>query len=252
MWTLDPNGSIPSWRHEGEPSALRLAFSTRRGGVSAPPYDTLNLGRSSADRPDAVDENRRRWLTSLGLDPACLATAGQVHGARVVEVSGPGHAADCDALVTTTANLALAISSADCLPILLAGEGVVAAVHAGWRGLAAGVSSAALRSLLARGGEMRSVRAHFGPCIRDCCYHVGPEVARRFPAAAIRDRDGLSFLDLATAARLELGEAGLAPDSIDDAGACTACEPFWCFSHRRDRGATGRHWAVIALDARGG
>src|SRR5690348_5218176 len=97
MWNLLTDVPLPLWRCDAR---ARLAFSTRRGGVSDPPFDCLNLGRSTVDRPDAVAENRRRILAALALDPAALATAGQVHGAEVVEVTGPGHHPGCDALVT--------------------------------------------------------------------------------------------------------------------------------------------------------
>ena len=140
------------------------------------------------------------------------------------------------------------MSAADCLPVLLTGARVVAAVHAGWRGAAAGAPTAALRALCACSGtEPPQVHAHFGPCIRDCCYRVGVEVARRFPDSALRhDRDS-PYLSLPAAVRLALLEAGMRPDAIEDTGACTACEPHWYFSHRRDHGETGRHWGLVAL-----
>jgi copper oxidase (laccase) domain-containing protein len=92
--------------------------------------------------------------------------------------------------------------------------------------------------------SVESVRVHFGPCIRGCCYEVGDEVAERFPAAAVRRVAGRARLDLPTAARLALCAAGLPGDAIADTGACTACEPHWYFSHRRDAGRTGRLWGV--------
>ncbi len=251
MWTLDPDADLPLWRHVEPPEAAapaRFAFSTRRGGVSPPPYETLNLGRSTGDRPEAVTENRRRMLVALGLSPERLATAGQVHGAAVARADSPGHYEACDALVTRTPGLALAISAADCMPILLVAPGAVAAVHAGWRGLAAGAPRAALRALcdLAAVTPER-VRAHFGPCIRPCCYEVGPEVADRFDPTTRRSVNGGWRLDLAAAARLELRGAGVPAAAFADTGACTACRRDLYFSHRRDAGRTGRHWGVVAL-----
>src|SRR5262245_39271099 len=117
MWTLRRDLDVPAWRIERDRGAA-LAFSTRQGGVSEGPYQTLNLGRSTADRPEAVEENRRRLLASLDLDPHRLATAGQVHGIRVTRVTHPGLHAECDALVTTVPGLALAVTGADCLPLL--------------------------------------------------------------------------------------------------------------------------------------
>jgi YfiH family protein len=248
VWTLDERPSPPTWRPTDEPASVRLAFSTRRGGVSLPPYDTLNLGRSTPDDPSAVAENRHRLLMSLGLDPARVATAGQIHGAAVTAVGDPGLAPACDALVTRTRGLALAVSAADCLPILMVAPGAVAAAHAGWRGSAAGVAEATLESLRrAADVSVDRVRIHLGPCIRECCYVVGPEVARQFPQEAVSSTGGELRLSLPTAVRGRLLAAGIDPESIEDVGACTACEPTWYFSHRRDRGVTGRLWAVVAL-----
>src|SRR5262249_27517632 len=119
MWTLDETSDPPCWRpREGAresgpgPGAV-LLFSTRRGGVSAPPYDSLNLGRPTEDDPAAVHENRTRLLRLARLSPERLATAGQVHGARVVEVVAAGHHPDCDALVTRVTGVVLAVTTAD-------------------------------------------------------------------------------------------------------------------------------------------
>ena len=246
MWTLDSAAPVPHWRLTARQAGAWLAFSTRRGGVSEPPYDTLNLGRSSLDRPERVAENRRRFLALAGLDGAPLATAGQVHGRRVVRVAGAGHQPDCDALVTTQPNLALAVTTADCMSLLYVAPGAVAVAHSGWRGTAEGMPEAALQAICeAAGVAARDVTVHLGPCIRGCCYEVGPEVAMRFPAESLRSQSGRTWLDLPTAARLQLTAAGVA--HLHDTGACTACEPAWYFSHRRDHGSCGRHWAVAAL-----
>jgi YfiH family protein len=226
---------------------MTLAFSTRRGGVSPPPFDTLNLGRSSADRPEFVAENRRRFLAALELEHAPLATAGQVHGRRVEHARSAGHHADCDALITTTPGLVLAVTTADCMSLLLTAEGAVGAVHSGWRGTASGMPLAALEAVCDAGRvPSRDVTVHLGPCIRGCCYEIGPEVAERFPAESLRAEGGRTFLDLPTAARMQLMARGVT--RIHDTGACTACEPHWYFSHRRDRGSCGRHWAIATLN----
>jgi len=248
MWTLDRTAPVPLWKPAPGIPGTRLAFSTRRGGTSAAPFDSLNLGRSTEDRPEAVAENRSRLLASLGLAPGRLATAGQVHGARVVEVTGPGHQDRCDALVTRVSGLALAVTTADCMSLLYVAPGAVAAAHAGWRGTADGMPAAALAALCAcAGARPEHVTVHIGPCIRACCYEVGDEVASRFPAAAVRPGAERPRLDLPTAARIALEAAGVRPDAIEDTGACCACEPYWYFSHRRDDGRTGRLWGVAAL-----
>lgn len=243
---------MPVWRFGPATPGVRLAFSTRRGGVSEGPYRSLNLGRSTEDLPEAVTENRRRLLSSLALDPDRLANAGQVHGRTVVRADSPGLHPSCDVLVTTTPHLALAVTSADCLPILYVTPRAVAAAHAGWRGTADGAPEAALSAVCTAGGVApHTVGIHFGPGIRGCCYQVGPEVAERFPSAALRHEGGAVWLDLPTAARLRLLAAGADASAIHDTGACTACDPDWYFSHRRDRGLTGRHWGVVAINGPG-
>src|SRR5262249_35804214 len=130
MWTLDETSDPPCWRpregarDSGPGREAVLLFSTRRGGVSAKPYDSLNLGRSTDDDPESVHENRSRLLALARLTPEHLATAGQVHGARVVEVVAPGHHADCDALVTRVPGVVLAVTTADCMSLLYRAPGV--------------------------------------------------------------------------------------------------------------------------------
>lgn len=252
-WSLDERLAVPCWRPSPPPDGTCLAFSTRRGGVSRGPYRSLNVGRSTSDRSEAVAENRRRLLESLGLDPDRYASAGQVHGTTVRRVHASGLHPSCDVLLTTTRGLALAVTCADCLPILLVAPGAVAAAHSGWRGTADGAPDAALSAVCtAAGCAPGAVDIHLGPAIRGCCYQVGPDVAARFPAAAVRRDGNTLWLDLPTAARLRLLAAGAAVTAIHDTGACTACSPDWYFSHRRDRGRTGRQWGIVALTAPGG
>ena len=252
MWKLDPGAPVPLWLPGPTPGPFVVAFTTRLGGVSAPPFDTLNLGRSTVDRPEAVAENRRRVLVALALAPERIATAGQVHGTDAVRVAGPGHVPGCDGLVTTEPGLALAVTTADCMSLIFTAPGVVGVAHSGWRGTAAGMPTAALDAVREAGRvSARDVTVHLGPCIRGCCYEVGREVAALFPAEATTWSGASCRLDLPTAARIQLGAAGVT--SVEDTGACTACEPAHYFSHRRDRGACGRHWAVAALrDVRDG
>jgi len=249
VWTLRSDAAVPVWRPDGDPRrAALLVFSTRRGGVSQPPYASLNLGRSTADQPDHVAENRTRLLDAIGVSPSRLVTLGQVHGADVARAEAPGFHGGHDAVVTRVPGLALAVTSADCLPILFSTDRAVGAAHAGWRGVASGVAEATLAALCEIAGvPPQRVRVHLGPCIRPCCYEVGPDVAERFPEQTLERRNGSIRLGLPAAVALRLGAAGLPPGAIADTGACTACEPFWYFSHRRDRGITGRHWGVVGL-----
>ncbi|MCE9626305.1 MAG: peptidoglycan editing factor PgeF [Candidatus Eisenbacteria bacterium] len=248
MWILDDSAATPFWRPRTPRPGTVLLFTTRRGGTSRAPYDTLNLGRSTEDDPAFVLANRERLLLAAGLDPARLATAGQVHGTRVVEVEGPGHHADCDALVTRVPGVTLAVTTADCMSLLYSAPGVVAACHSGWRGTVDGMPAATLEAVCRLAGcAPDAVHVAIGPAIRGCCYEVGEEVASRFPAAAVRRTGVKPHLDLPTAARLALEAAGVAPNALHDTGACTACEAHHYFSHRRDHGLTGRHWGVAAL-----
>jgi polyphenol oxidase len=250
MWTIDRSAAVPTWRPSPADPACVLAFSTRQGGVSGPPWDTLDLGLSSGDRPEAVFENRRRLLDGLGLDPANLVTAGQVHGDDIRSVTRPGHEPGCDALLTLTRGVTLAVATADCMSLLYAAPGAVAAAHAGWRGAAAALPAITLHALCAAAGvPAHAAQVALGPCIRVCCYEIGPDVARHFPASAVRTVDGRLHLDLPDVARIQLLEAGLPPEAFQDTGACTACERNWYFSHRRDAGQTGRLWGIAALRA---
>ncbi len=242
----DSAARVPCWI--GETEAAVFAFSTRLGGTSARPYDSLNLGRSTGDDPDAVTENRRLLLDRLGLDPERLATAGQIHGVRAVRVSGPMLHPDCDALVTTVPGISLAVTAADCLPIVCIAPGAVAVAHSGWRGTAAGMPRSVLEAVCAAADVgPEQVHCHLGPSIRLCCYRVGDDVAKAFPDMASVRIDGAWHVDLATAARVQLIQSGVRPEHVADVAQCTACHPDRYFSHRRDAGMTGRLWAVAAL-----
>jgi len=250
MW-LDANAELPRWRLDDAMPGRLATFSTRQGGVSEPPFDSLNLGRSSGDRLESVEANRARLLQALGLSTERLATAGQIHGAVVRHVDAPGHHPNCDGLVTAREDLAIAVSSADCLPILYLADRAVGAAHAGWRGLVAGIAQATLDELVVLASlRPEAVTIHFGPCIRACCFQVGPEVAQQFPTEVVHSRPNGLFVDLPAAARRALIAAGASGDAIHDTGACTMCEPAYYYSYRRDRGRTGRQWGLSALRSR--
>jgi len=234
----------PGFRWLARPGAPLVAFTTRHGGVSTGPYRSLNLGFSSGDKPEAVEENRRRLRAALGLDE--VASLSQVHGDLCLEVAGGGLAGTGDALFTDRSDLALAVGTADCLGVVLWDEErrALAAAHAGWRGIVGGVLEvAATRVKLASPAPLW---AAIGPGIRACCFEVGPEVAARFPADCVIQGPTL-HVDLARAATQRLLAIGVAPDRLLDLGECTSCEEATYFSHRRDRGTTGRHWTVARL-----
>lgn len=223
----------------------RVVFTTRVGGASLPPFDTLNLGLHVGDVPEAVLANRRAVASALGVPGPVVAE--QVHGADV-GIVGAGDAGRgwgsrgsavgrVDALVTREAGVAPAILIADCAPVaLLSPGGVLGVAHAGWRGLVAGVLEAALRQMAALGGgPAETCRAVVGPCIRACCYEVGEPVWRRFPTECLApgDRPASRRLDLMAAVLHRLRDAGLPPERVHAAGLCTGCHTDLFFSHRR-------------------
>ena len=224
----------------------RVLFTTRRGGVSAPPYDTLNLGVLTDDDRGAVDANRERLAGVIGIARERTLQGWQVHGAtvrRVRELPAPGTALEqADGQATALNGVAAVVLTADCLPIALVAAGAVAIVHAGWRGLAGGVIAegvAALRELGAHG----HVRAAIGPGAGVCCYETGPEVHAAFAAYGEQARHG-THADLKHVARRQLLDAGVR--EVHDSAICTMCAPRGLlFSHRRDGGVTGRQAGVV-------
>lgn len=226
-------------------AGARALFTTRRGGVSAGPYATLNLGALTGDDPAAVARNRERLAGLVGRP---LAGVRQVHGASVARLARrpePGEPwPQGDGQATSRRDVALMVLVADCLPVVLASSQAVAVVHAGWRGLEAGViaqAARALRELDAGGG----LEAAIGPGAGPCCYEVDEEIHARFAAFGPPARRGRN-LDLKAIARAQLEEAGA--EAVHDVGLCTICgDPGLLFSHRRDRGVTGRQAGVAWL-----
>jgi YfiH family protein len=216
------------------PGATAL-FTTRRGGQSQGPYESLNLGRKTADDPKAVAANRRAVEEELGVELAFLR---QVHGARVIEASEPPQELpEADGQVTARQGLGVAVLVADCLPIALAADGAVAMLHAGWRGLASGVIDAGVRALRALSPDA-PFQAAIGPGAGPCCYEVGEEVHAHFGTRG-------PTLDLKGIANEQLQKAGAR--RVHDVGLCTMCRPELFFSHRRDRGVTGRQAGIACV-----
>lgn len=248
------------------PGVLRPGFSaprvgalmsTRAGGASRAPWDSLNLGTAVGDDPEAVEENRTRLRAALGGEPTFLR---QVHGCRALRLPlAPQTLPEADACYTTEPGVACVIQVADCLPVLLAtadGRGVAAA-HAGWRGLAGGVLEAAVAALIeATGSAPGRIEAWLGPCIGPRRFEVGADVLQGYglaPGQAHRRfvplRPGKWLADLAGLARDRLQALGLS--RIDGGRWCTVEEPSRFFSHRRDgarHGSSGRMAAAIWIE----
>ena len=225
----------------------RVFFSTRRGGVSEGPYESLNLGILTDDEPARVLRNRAILAERAGLDANRIAMGWQVHGSDLKEWNGadvetfarqPAGGRDLDrvdAHATGREGLGLLVLVADCVPLALAAPGRVAMLHCGWRGLAGGI----VERVLASFGERPA--AAISPGIGGCCYEVGDEVL-----AAFDDLRGVArgrMLDLRAVVRRKLAASGV--DSVEDVALCTSCRPDLFFSHRRDRGVTGRQGGLV-------
>ncbi len=239
------------------------AFSDRYGGVSRPPFASLNVGLHVGDDAAAVQENRRRLCRALGIDQEALVAARQVHGATVAVVDGDdrGRGAfalsdavpGADALVTDAPGVVLLALFADCVPVFLFDpvRRTVGLAHAGWKGTAGGIARRAVQTLHdAFGSSPSDCHAAVGPAIGPCCYEVGEDVAGVFgdAGADIVTRHGPRFrLDLWEANRRQLEAAGVPRENITVARLCTRCMRDTFFSHRGDGGRTGRMAAVIGL-----
>jgi YfiH family protein len=217
----------------------QVAFSTRRGGVSEGPYESLNLGILTDDERDRVEANRARLAEAAALDGRAIAMGWQVHGTELKQWDAPPDGsplARVDGHMTGRDDLALLVLVADCLPVALSGGGQVAMVHCGWRGLAGGI--------LARAVERFETppAAAVGPGIGPCCYEVGDEVREQFEP---RFADG-RMLDLRAVAEDRLRAAGV--EQVEHVDLCTSCRPDLFFSHRRDNGVTGRQGGLVWRD----
>jgi hypothetical protein len=258
------------WREDGgvrwleaTMSGARAAFTARPGGVSKPPFEALNLGALTEDDHRAVVENRRRLAVALGFPPDRIAIARQVHGVELIVHAGtasprgsfasPGSdheegesrdaaLVDADGHVVTALGTTALVFVADCVPVALSGPEGVAMLHCGWRGLAAGI-------IVKGAAAVDATEAVIGPSIGPCCYEVGEEVLTVFE----RLGEGIAsarMLNLPEVAYRLLVEAGV--EEIETSGLCTSCEPELFFSHRRDRGRTGRQAGLVWRDRREG
>ncbi|MBC7778029.1 MAG: peptidoglycan editing factor PgeF [Phycisphaerae bacterium] len=231
---------------------LAAAQSTRHGGVSPATYQTLNLGKSTADDPANVAENRRRFCAALGFRPDQMAWSKQVHGDQIRHATEPGGSEGFDALVTNVPGILLAVSVADCVPILVYDHQnkAVAAIHAGWRGTVAGIVAKTLIFMENEfGTQGDNCFAYIGACIDECSFEVGDEVALEFaePFKRFDAERGKFFVDLKKANAEQLLEFGVPETQIEISPYCTMRNSEDFFSHRKDRGFTGRGMGVIGL-----
>ncbi|GLV73749.1 peptidoglycan editing factor PgeF [Streptomyces hygroscopicus] len=246
-------------------SGAHFAFTDRWGGVSAAPYDELNLGGAVGDDPQAVRTNRELAAKAIGLDPAAVVWMNQVHGRDVAVVDGPWAGAEVpavDAVVTRRRGLALAVLTADCTPVLLADPvaGVIGAAHAGRPGLVAGVVPAVVAAMTEQGARAARIVARIGPAVCGRCYEVPADmradVADTVPEAWAETRWGTPAVDVAAGVRAQLARSGVRPDGPDgtDGTDGTDAQPHVCtlesadhFSYRREH-TTGRLASYVWLD----
>lgn len=221
-------------------------FSTRCGGGSAPPYDTLNLGLNTGDRTACVTQNRKLFFDAAGIDESRCALPTQVHGNCVQTVTRAGEYPETDAVITNQPGLILTIQTADCLPVYLIDpiQMVVGLVHAGWKGCHAGIIGDTIRQMKKGFGTLPSdIQVFIGPSIGPCCYEVGEEVSSKFEPQYLSG----TWLDLWQYAEDQARLIGVHCEKIHRANLCTRCHPDWFFSHRGSRGKTGRMMAYLGI-----
>lgn len=241
-------------------AGLKHGIFTRQGGVSKTPYDSLNLGGTVGDAPDAVRRNHEIIHEALGVDEARSVTTWLVHGVDVVYVDGPRADrhwfAQADAMITDRAGTSLVMRFADCTPLYFFDpvQGVIGMAHAGWRGTVNGMGSRTVQAMMKRfGSRPVDIVAGIGPAVGPQRYQVGEEVVSAAlayfgaDAPVIRrdPSDGTAYLDLWTANQIDLLRAGV--EQIEVAELCTATNTREFYSHRAENGVTGRFGAILSL-----
>ncbi|PEN13026.1 copper oxidase [Longibacter salinarum] len=235
-------------------SPITAGFSTRNGGVSSAPFDTLNLGFSTEDDPDNVTTNRLRFCNALGAVQDQIVEAGQIHGKTVRAVDEPGVVPECDGLVSDTPGVLLCIGTADCAAVLLADPdaGVVGACHSGWRGTAADIATETVKHMVDLGARPQQMSGYVSPCISLDAFEVGPEVAEQFDAKYVEQRAEWDrpHVDLKAVIRDQLTQAGLSSERIEISPYCTMLDNGDFFSYRAAGGITGRMFGAIGRSLR--
>jgi polyphenol oxidase len=231
---------------------LVAAESTRHGGISPAPYQSLNLGLNTLDSQSNVDENRLRFFAALGIDANRVATSHQVHGKEILEATQPGRYEGYDALMTNIPNLFVGVSVADCVPILVYDQKrrAVAAIHAGWKGTLAELVRLTLEAMQKQyGTKPNDCFAYVGTCIDETSFEVGPDVADLF-APEFKRVDEFTqrmFINLRSANVRQLTSFGIPTAQIAISSFSTALNNDDYFSHRLEKGQTGRLMALIGV-----
>jgi len=242
---------------------LTHAFLTRWSGVSTGKFSSLNLGLREGDKEERVARNWRLIADAFGLSVSQFFPIDQVHSDRIVvveDLQDETSPVRCDAVLTARRGVALAVKTADCVPLLLVDreKQVVGVVHAGWRGTALGIAAKAVKTLKERfDSKPADILAAIGPAVGACCYQVDGKVYDAFKKlSAVRERafracqdvEGRWMLDLESANIIQLVEAGIPRENIFSAALCTSCRRDLFFSHRAEKEGTGRHLSFIVLN----
>jgi YfiH family protein len=233
---------------------LLTAESTRHGGVSLPPFHTLNLGRSTRDNPDHVAVNRRLFWDALQINSDKVASSHQVHGDKVLVTDSPGDFEGYDALVTNTPHVYLAVTIADCTPVLIFDpvQKVIAAAHAGWRGTVSRIAAKTVAQMtFSFGSKPADCHAYVGTCIDATSFEVGNEVAAEFDSTfkTFNKEKNKYYVDLKRANKMQLVESGIPDGQIQVSAYSTVLDNQDYFSYRHENGQTGRMLAVIGMKA---
>ena len=224
---------------------LVAGISTRHGGVSSQGYQSLNLGVHTDDDPAAISQNLLLFCSDLGISPDALALSYQVHGAEIWQTSVPGYQSGYDAIISETPGIIAGVGIADCCPILLADpvRQVAAAIHAGWKGTVAQIVHKTTSAMIAAGSNPADILAYIGPCISLDRFEVGDEVAEQFEQK--EKRGNRWHVDLKATNAAQLRDLGI--NQIEISEYCTVGNNELFYSHRKEKGITGRMLAVVGF-----
>jgi len=225
-------------------------FTTRNGGVSPPPFDSLNLGSHTLDNALNIRENRRIIYNYLEVEETHVALMEQVHGKKISIVETGGLFPATDGLITSKSGVMIAVKVADCIPLLLFDtiNNIIGALHCGWRSITAGTAEEALKIMIEEFGTYpEDVMVVMGPSAGPCCYEIGEDIAGLFQSASVVKRDGGIYVDLKAELKDRLLTAGLNNRNIEIFPDCTICNEKLYFSHRRDNVSSGRMMGYIMI-----
>ena len=224
---------------------LVAGVSTRHGGKSTQAYQSLNLGLHTDDHPDMVQQNLSLFCRDLGISPQALARSYQIHGDVILETKEPGYTSGYDAIIAHAPGIFVGVGIADCCPILLAdpARGCAAAIHAGWKGTVAQIVSKTASAMISQGSNPADILAYIGPCISLAHFEVGDEVAEQFE---FKEKRGARWhVDLKASNEAHLRNVGISQIEISEY--CTIENNDLFFSHRKEKGVTGRMLAIIGF-----